>query len=75
MLSKETIEWYRQMTPSERLRLTLIAIRQNKKYLYRGTPEEIVRRFEVMSRKKRESNDALMKGLMEAEARRHEFGY
>lgn len=75
MLSKETIEWYRQMTPSERLRLTLIAIRQNQKYLYRGTPEEVAKRFEVISRKKRESNDALLKGLLEAEARRDEFGY
>jgi hypothetical protein len=63
------------MTPSERLRLTLIAIRQNQKYLYRGTPEEVAKRLAVIRHKKQESNAALLKGLMEAEARREEFGY
>jgi len=45
MLSRETLQQYRDMTPSERLRLTLEMITENTPYLLRGTPEEIDRRF------------------------------
>ena len=46
MLSPETLESYRRMTNSERLRLTLQMIRQEMPYLLRGSPEQVERRFE-----------------------------
>ena len=51
MLSPETLEDYRRMTPSERLRLTLEMIRAETPYLLRGTPEQVDRRFELLRRK------------------------
>jgi hypothetical protein len=56
MLSKETLQQYREMTPSERLRLTLEMISENTPYLLRGTPEEIDRRFELLRRQNHERN-------------------
>jgi hypothetical protein len=75
MLSKETIAWYRQMSPNERLRLTLLSIRENQKFLDSGSPEFVARKYELIRRKKDESNDALVKKLLEAEVRRHEQGH
>jgi hypothetical protein len=72
MLSKETIEWYRQMSPSERLRLTLLSIRENQKFLDAGSPGFVARKYEVLRLKKDESNNALVRKLLEAEVRRHE---
>jgi hypothetical protein len=56
MLSRETLQQYREMTPSERLRLTLEMITENTPYLLRGTPEEIDRRFELLRRQNDERN-------------------
>jgi len=56
MLSRETLQQYRDMTPSERLRLTLEMITENTPYLLRGTPEEIDRRFELLRRQNDERN-------------------
>ena len=50
MLSDETIEEYRRMTPGQRLKLTLQMIRENIPYLLRGTPEQVDRRFELLRR-------------------------
>ena len=65
MLSRETLEQYRRMTPSERLRLTLQMIDENIPYLLRGTPEEVDRRFELLRRQ----NDERNRRLLEAFAR------
>jgi hypothetical protein len=50
MLSRETLEMYRRMTNTERLRLTLEMIDENIPYLFRGTPEQVDRRFELLNR-------------------------
>ena len=65
MLSKETIERYRQMTPSQRLALALRAMRENWPYMFEGTPEQIDRRFELLRRE----NDLRNKNMLEAIAR------
>lgn len=65
MLSRETLEQYRRMTPSERLRLTLQMIEENLPYLLRGTPEEVDRRFELLRRQ----NDDRNRRMLEAIAR------
>lgn len=74
MLSKETLEMYRRMTPGERLGLTLRAIRQSQPYLGYGSKELVARRFELLKRDNDARNDALLTKLMEAEARKHEYG-
>lgn len=75
MLSKETIEMYRRMTPGERLRLAFEMTDENQKYLAIGTHEIVERKFALIRKRNDEHNTALLKALKEAEARRHEFGY
>jgi hypothetical protein len=54
MLSKETLEAYRRMTASERLALTLQALRAAQPYLLVGPEDVVARRFERIRRE----NDA-----------------
>jgi len=63
MLSRETLESYRRMTPSERLRITLDMIRENTPYLLRGTPEEVDRRFELLRRENDERNRRMLTAI------------
>ena len=63
MLSPETLEGYRRMTGSERLRLTLQMIRQEMPYLLRGTPEQIDRRFERLRQENDERNRRMLEGI------------
>lgn len=63
MLSRETLELYRRMTPSERLRLTLEMIRENTPRLFRGTEAEIERRFEILRRQNDERNRNMLEAL------------
>jgi hypothetical protein len=63
MLSPETLEHYRRMTPSERLRLTLEMTRQETPYLLRGTPEQVDRRFELLRRENDERNRRMLEGI------------
>ena len=56
MLSRETLEQYRRMTPGERLALTMRMIDENIPYLLRGTPEQVDRRFELLRRQNDERN-------------------
>jgi hypothetical protein len=65
MMSPETAECYRRMTPSERLRLTLQMIREATPFLLRGTPEQVDRRFELL----RLQNDARNRSMLEGIAR------
>ena len=65
MLSPETLEMYRKMTPSERLKLTLEMIRENTPRLFRGTEAEIDRRFEILRRQ----NDDRTRTMLDAFAR------
>jgi hypothetical protein len=70
MLSKETIEAYRRMTPGQRLTLTLHAIREAQPYLFMGSREVVRRRFELMRRENDARNRQMLERLAEAEARR-----
>lgn len=63
MLSRETLEQYRRMTPSERLRLTLQMIEENLPYLLRGSPEVVDRRFELLRRQNDERNRRMLEAI------------
>jgi hypothetical protein len=69
MLSRETLEQYRQMTPGQRLDLTLQMIRENTPYLFAGPPETVERRFELLRRQ----NDERTKRICEAFARAEKY--
>jgi hypothetical protein len=68
MLSKESLEQYRRMTPAERFRLTLCMIEEEIPYLLRGTPEQVDRRFELL----RLQNDDRNRRMLTAIARTQE---
>ena len=63
MLSRETLEQYRRMTPSQRLRLTLQMIRETTPYLLQGTPQQVDRRFELLRLQNDERNRRMLAGI------------
>jgi hypothetical protein len=63
MLSRETLEAYRRMTPSERLKLTFQLIGENMPYLFQGTPEQVDRRFERLRQENDERNRRMREGF------------
>jgi hypothetical protein len=63
MLSRETLEAYRRMTPGERLALTLQLAADSEPYLFAGTPEQIKRRFELLHRQNEERTRRMLEGL------------
>lgn len=67
MLSPETIERYRRMTPSQRLGLTLRAIRESTPYLLLGDPQVVRRRFELIRRENDQRNRAMLEALAKAQ--------
>ena len=50
MLSKETLENYRRMTPSQRLALTLQSMEGIDRALLSGTEQQVERKFELLRR-------------------------
>jgi hypothetical protein len=72
MLSRETLEEYRQMTPGQRLRMTLDMIDANIPYLSKGTPEVVARRFELIQLQNDLRNANILRALRRA--RNHEEG-
>ena len=72
MLSRETLEAYRKMTPSERLGLTLQAMRDSMKWLLSGPKEVVDRRFELIRRENDARNRAMLEALAKAEGRHEE---
>ncbi|GEM_PF-768751 len=70
MMSRETIEAYRRMTPGQRLALTLEAIRESQKYLLIGSEDMVNRRFERIRKENDARNRAMLEGLARAEERR-----
>ena len=50
MLSRETLERYRRMTPGERLAMSLKLTEESEPYLLYGTPEQVKRKFELLRR-------------------------
>ena len=72
MLSPETLESYRRMTPAERLRLTLDSMAENERFLLMGSQEQVSRKFELLNQRNDERNQALLMGLRQADQlRRH----
>lgn len=65
MLSPETLERYRRMTPSERLSLAIKLTEDSEPYLLYGTLEQIDRKFELIRRE----NDLRNQRMLEAFAR------
>ena len=50
MLSQETLEQYRRMTPSERLAQTILSMEGIDRALLSGTPQQVDRKFELLRR-------------------------
>lgn len=71
MLSPETIEMYRRMTPGERLALSLRMTTEATPHLFAGPPEVVARRFELLRRQNDERNLRMCEALARAE-RLHE---
>jgi hypothetical protein len=63
MTSPETIEAFRRMTPGERLKLTIQAIREATPYLFEGPPEVVARRFQRLRDEKNARNRAIRETL------------
>ena len=63
MLHVETLEAYRHMTPGERLQLTFEMIQENTPYLLLGTPEQVDRKFELLTRQNDDRNQRMLEGL------------
>jgi hypothetical protein len=63
MLSPETLEEYRRMTPGQRLRMTLDMIEANIPHLAKGTPNVVTRRFELLQRENDLRNENLLRAL------------
>ncbi len=63
MLSRETLERYRAMSNSERLRLTLQMINESLPYLLEGPPEVVDRRFELLRRQNDERNRRMLEAI------------
>lgn len=63
MLSKETLEAYRRMTPGERLALVFEMIRENTPYLLAGQPDVVARRFHLLNQENDLRNAAMLAAL------------
>jgi len=72
MLSQETLQAYRRMTPSERLALTFQAMRESLPYLLQGDPEVVDRKFERIRRENDLGNRRMLEGLAKAAERADE---
>ncbi len=69
MLSRETLERYRQMTPGERLALTFKLIDESEPWLFVGTPEQVKRKFELLRRENDERNRRMLEAMARADRR------
>ena len=63
MLSRETLEMYRRMTTAERLKLALEMSDAAMPYLFKGTPEQVDRRFELLNRQNDERNRRMLEAI------------
>lgn len=67
MLSPETLESYRQMTPSQRLRLTIELCRSAWRALDEGDPEIVERRYRRLAQENELRNQRISEGLRRAD--------
>ena len=63
MLSQETLDAYRRMTPGERLAIALQMTQANLPALLEGTPSVIARRFELLRRENDLRNEAIRRAI------------
>ena len=63
MLSQETLESYRKMTPGERLELALRMTDENIPALFAGSPALVDRRFELLKRENDQRNHNLLTAI------------
>jgi hypothetical protein len=63
MLSRETLEEYRRMTPGERFALALTLTEDSAPYLSHGTPEQVARKFELLHRENDERNRRMLEAI------------
>lgn len=68
MLSKETLERYRNLTDSERAILVVRSIRENWPALFEGPPETVAKRLQLL----RMQNDERNRNMLTAMARTRE---
>lgn len=69
MLSKDTLDTYRRMTPGERLTLTFQMIRENTPYLLEGRSDVVDRRFELLRRENDMRNARILAALAGLQSR------
>ena len=67
MLSPETLESYRQMTPGQRLELTFELSRSAWAALLEGDPETVARRFQRLEQENDLRNRRMVEGMLRAE--------
>jgi len=63
MLSQETLDGYRRMTPGERLAIALKMTQANLPALLEGTPSVVARRFELLRRENDLRNEAIRRAI------------
>ncbi len=63
MLSPETLEKYRRMTISERLKLALRLMEEGIRCLNQGDPEVVKRRLELLRRENDERNKNMLTAI------------
>lgn len=68
MLSRETLERYRQMTLSERAQLVLEMMRDNFPSLLVGSREVVDRKFELLRRQNDERSRRMLAGIARSKA-------
>ena len=69
MLSQETLERYRRMTPGERLALALRMTEENIPALFEGGPDIVNRRFELLARENDARNCNMLTAIARTKAR------
>lgn len=63
MLSRATLQTYRNMTPGERLKLACDMSDQAALDLLSGPPEVVAKRFELLRRQNDERNRRMLEGI------------
>jgi hypothetical protein len=63
MLSQETLDAYRRMTPGERLAIALEMTQANLPAFLEGTPSVVARRFELLRRENDLRNEAIRRAI------------
>ena len=69
MLSKETLEEYRRMTPSQRLALTIQSMEGTDRALLSGTELQVDRKFELLRRENNLRNKNMLTAIARSQGR------